>query len=87
MFEDFKNLAKDKQLHFYGGAAISVVVSVVSGDAQMGMLAALLVGAGKEAYDQVKKVNTLKESALDLTATLGGGLLAGLAYAVLQSIG
>ena len=65
-------IAKDKQLHFAVGAAVSVIAVYVSGAAWLGVGVAAVLGAGKEVYDHLHRDRHTPDI-YDFLATVAGG--------------
>jgi uncharacterized protein YfiM (DUF2279 family) len=62
--------AQDKQLHFAAGMLVALFVGVVT-TPYVGLLAAAIIGAAKEAYDYKTGLGTAEW--LDFVATVVGG--------------
>ncbi len=62
----------DKQAHFYSGAALCFAVGILAAPFY-GFLAAVAAGVAKEVWD---KAGNGTPDALDMMATLGGGIAA-----------
>lgn len=65
-------VGKDKIKHFLGGLAISILVTFVF-TPMWGLIAAVIAGASKEAYDKASGKG--KVEWLDFWATVAGGIL------------
>ena len=65
-------LDPDKRLHLQGGALVSGITYAATGDPEKAILAAVIVGLGKELYDSTGRGNV---EAGDVVATVIGGVL------------
>ena len=65
-----KKIPLDKQLHFFGGAAVSSTVALYS-EPLFGLAACVLVAVGKEIYDATGRGTPEVQ---DIAATVLGGL-------------
>lgn len=66
-----QRIPEDKRLHLFTGFAISAVVSTFAGYI-VGVITAVVAGAGKEAYDRITKKGT--PEVLAFAYTLAGAL-------------
>lgn len=66
-------IPRDKLLHILAGALIAAVAWAASGDAAAGIVAAVVIGAGKELWDAGQPDRT--PDVLDAIATAAGGVL------------
>jgi uncharacterized protein YfiM (DUF2279 family) len=62
---------RDKTLHFLGGAAVGMAVTVATDNPSYGIAAGAAVGLAKELYD-TRHRSTHTPSAKDLLATIAG---------------
>ena len=63
-------IPKDKKLHFFGGALVTGASLILGFQPEWAFIAAIVVGAGKEAYDATGRGNV---EFLDFVATVVGG--------------
>lgn len=66
-------IPRDKLLHILAGALIAAATWAVSGDAAAGIVAAVVIGAGKELWDAGQPDHT--PDVWDAIATAAGGVL------------
>ena len=65
-------IQNDKVGHFIAGVIIAIVVTLVTGNAQWGLVASIVAGIGKEAvWDGLMGRGTVE--VLDAVATIAGG--------------
>lgn len=68
------NIPKDKLLHAAAGAAISVLIGLVTQTPWLGAMAALVAAIGKEWYDRNHRGHTVDVA--DAAVTIGAGAAA-----------
>ena len=74
-------IAKDKQLHILAGFIVAVVAQVLTGSPLVALLASVVVGAAKEAYDATGRGTV---DLWDFVATVAGGALFVVPLLILQ---
>lgn len=72
----------DKQAHFFSGMALAFTVGLFS-DPLWGFLAAMAAGIAKEVWDMSGRGTP---DALDMMATLGGGIAAFVVFKAAESL-
>ena len=75
-------IALDKQAHFFSGMALAFTVGLFS-DPLWGFLAAMAAGIAKEAWDMSGRGTP---DALDMMATLSGGIAAFVVFKAAEHI-
>lgn len=66
---------KDKIKHLVFSFLLTLIIYWLSQNLIIALLATLLFGLAKELFDQIKRKNTIKESAGDLAANIFGIVL------------
>lgn len=72
-----------KALHFICGAIIAAAATLIGADQALAVMAALAAGISKELWDAARARSIWRIDALDIIATLAGGVVVAAAWEVL----